>query len=287
MSIGPKTTLEQVTVLLFITTVECLAKLVAMRRRVLESRLRGFSITELMIAVTLLSLLILLSYAFLSQSHRLFRRVNASGDADRGLRKAARALRADLINTGRLGVASVANGINGDAIWFLSAQDPASREFVRKSTGRPFWQKNILYYLAVPEDHDQRFHMSCVAQERVCSHKILIKLVIDHGHPTTPDSSEADEEQLIPSSEIQTYLSSPPSLDLSSLTADPRVLSAEYVAGSLLDCEVEILSGGREIHCLLTAGLIEDARKNFPLGKVPFPDRSFTLSRMVGILPSN
>lgn len=252
---------------------------------------RGFSFAELMTALTLLTLVIALSYAYMSQSQRLYRRVNAKGSADVGLRRAALALEKELSNSGKnqIDFTNNGNGANycGDAIWFLSAEDPASEEFVRKPNGTLFWQKNVLYYLTVPLDHDERYKIHCDEMNRVCSHKVLVRLVIDNGIITTPNSPEDDEETLLTRTQARAHFVRPNTLDLAPLTTDPRVVSATVVASSLLDNSVSVQGDGREIRCKLSAGLIEDARKNFPLGKVPFPEKSFTLSRTVAVILPN
>ena len=257
----------------------------------MRSKNRGFSLVELMAALTVFGLIISLSFAYMSQSQRLYQRVNASGSADVGLRRAAVSLERDLENAAHGSVKFTNNGTGpqrcGDAVWLLSAEDPTSGEFARHPDGSLFWQKNILYYLTVPQDHDERYQMTCNEFDQVCSHKILVKLVIDNGVSTTPSSPRSSEELLLSPADASGFLIRPSTIDLSPLATDPRVISATLVASHLLDNRVSSAREEREIRCQLTAGLIEDARKNFALGKVPFPEKSFTLSRTVAVILPN
>lgn len=251
---------------------------------------RGFSLVEILIGFTLLSLLALFSVGFLSQGQRLWRRVESSSSAAQSLSKASQTLNADLINIGRTGVATTSYGTMGQAVWFLSAYDPDTKTFVRNGGGRSFWQKNVLYYLTVPLDHDSRFGVHCADQDLVCPHKILLRKVIDTGAPTSPASVEADEETLASSAEISVYLTQPATLDLAGLAAEPGVVSVDYVAGYLLDMAVTLSSQGlnvSEAEVVLRAGLINDAKAHLKVGTDPFNKGTFTLSREIDVVPRN
>jgi prepilin-type N-terminal cleavage/methylation domain-containing protein len=257
-------------------------------------RRSGFSLLELLIGITLLSLLSLFSVAYLTQGQRLWRRVESSSSAAQSLSKANASLSQDLINVGRDGVATMANGTGaqkmGDAIWFLSAYDPASQTYVRDGGGFSFWQKTILYYLTVPDDHDQRYGTQCVAWDQVCPHKILLRKVLDTGAVTTPTSAETDEEQLPDSATIAGYLTRPPSLNLGTLQAESGVVSVNYVAGYLLDLDVELtMDAGKValVECVVRAALINDAKSHMRIGQDPFNKGTFTLSRAIEVVPRN
>lgn len=259
-----------------------------------SSRPRGLSLLEILIGATLLSLVSLFSIAFLSQSQRLWRRVDSSSTATQSLTKANARLGADLINVGRQGVASMPHGSGpqrmGDALWFLSAWDPASQAFIRNAGGRSFWQKTVLYYLTVPQDHDSLYGVSCQAWDQVCSHKILLRKVIDTGLPTTPSSAPEQEETLPSAAQIAPYLTRPDSLDLTTLQSEPGVVSVEYISGYLLDMVVTLnQQAGQvlEVDCVVRAGLLQDAKGHFQIGRDPFPLSTFTLSRNIRVVPRN
>jgi prepilin-type N-terminal cleavage/methylation domain-containing protein len=257
-------------------------------------RFKGFSLVEIMIGMTLLSLLTVFSVGFMTQGQRLWRRVEASSSAGQSLTKANASLSQDLINVGRQGVATTANGTGpmklGDALWFLSAYDPTSQTFVRNSGGRSFWQKTILYYLTVPLDHDQRYGVACQSWDQVCPHKILLRKVIDTGAPTTPTSPEANEETLPNASVISGYLTRPATLDLDILRAESGIVSVDYVAGHLLDMSVALTTESTsitEVQCILRAALIDDAKTHMRIGQEAFSKGTFTLSRSIDVVPRN
>jgi prepilin-type N-terminal cleavage/methylation domain-containing protein len=260
----------------------------------MRSKPKGFSLFELLMAMALFSLLVVFSVAFLSQGQRVWGRINASDSAGRTLRKGAEKVSRDLANAGREGVASAANGTGasrmGDALWMLSAEDTASGRFVRSPEGAAFWQRNILFYLTVPLDHDVRYGVACQSWGRVCPHKILLRKVIDSGAPTLPASPPEDVETLIAPLAITAYLTRPASLDLSTISSEPGVVSVDYVSGHLLDSRVTLETSGTrvtEASCVLEAAMVEDARHRLEVGRDPFPPVLFTLSRRIGVVPIN
>lgn len=255
---------------------------------------KGFSLAELLMALSLFSFIILFSVVFLSSSQRLWRRVSASSDAGQVLRKAAFWVSRDLANSSRDGLASRANGNGGarlgDALWMLSAEDPVTGRFIRGSDGSPLWQKNVLFYLTVPTDHDRRYGVHCQNWDRVCPHKILLRKVIDKAPLTTPTSAEDDRETLLDDSEVLTYLTRPDSLELQPMLLEDGVVGVDYITGGLLDARAELIFSGSsvlEVGFVLEAPLLEDAQKRLDLGRDPFEAVTFTLSRRIAVLPIN
>lgn len=255
---------------------------------------RGFSLTEILVATTLLSFIVLFGVIYLDRSRILWRSVNANQDAGMTLRKSYGAIRDDLsdVSEKEFGVTDngAGSGKMGQAFWFLSARDPATGVFVRAADGRPFWQKNILFYLTVPNDHDQRYGVACTVFNRVCSHKILVRKVIDAGNPTSPTSDEEDEEVLLNNGQVLEHLIRPANIDLSVQESMAGVVEARYITGSLLDMNVTLDEEGgriREISVLLEAGLIEAARNRIDIGRDEFTSPSLILARTVGVIPRN
>ena len=255
---------------------------------------RGFTLTEILVATTLLSFIVLFAVFYLDRSRMLWRSVNANQDAGMTLRKSYGAIRDQLADVSEKDFRFIDNGSGsskiGQAFWFLSARDPLTGVFVRGQNGRPFWQKNILFYLTVPDDHDQRYGVSCTAFERVCSHKILVRKVIDAANPTTPTSDEEDEEVLLNDGQVLEHLLRPDTIDLSAQASMPGVVEARYITGNLLDMSVDLdeVDGRiREISVLLEAGLLEAARNRLVIGRDEFTSPTFVLARTVGVIPRN
>ncbi len=253
----------------------------------------AFALTEVLVALAILSLLGTVTFAYLSGSRRVAQRIDDAGQARRALARGVRALQGDLRDSGGQ-VAAVSNGHgenrSGDAIWFLSAFDPNTGSFIRLPGGSPHWQKNVLYYLAVPTDHDSRFGIVCQGWDRVCPHKVLIRKVIDSGAPTSPSSPEDDAEPLLSSADIGTYLTRPTGSNLSTMSGEPGLVSAEMVTEPLLDLEAHLESrNGRVISvvCDLEAVRLGELRGNFPLGTLPIPANTYSTTRRVGVVPGN
>jgi type II secretory pathway pseudopilin PulG len=254
----------------------------------------AFSLTEILVATTIFSFVVLFSAIYLDRSQQLWRKVNANQDAGLALRKASLDLQQNLVDASGKEFGVVDNGSGGarmgQAFWFLSAIDPVTGQFVTGANGRPFWQKNILYFLTVPDDHNSRYGLTCQQFGRVCPHKILVSKTIDIGNPTTPTSAEADEETLMTVGQAQTYLVRPPTLDVTDQESLPEVVEARYVCGSLLDMTVTLDEQGskvEEVDILLESGLVEAARNKLVVGKDPFTSPTFVLSKTVGVIPRN
>lgn len=255
---------------------------------------RAFTLTEMLMAVTVFSLVLVFSVVILSSTRKVWQKVNASNDAGMVLRKAAFRLSQDLAGAGRDGLATCANGTGsskmGEALWMLSAEDPAGGRFVRGPGGGAFWQKNVLYYLTVPQDHDARYQMSCQSWDRVCPHKILLRKVIDTGPATTPTSADGDIETLLTEADAVAYMTGPATLDLDPMLSEPGVVSVDLVTTRLLDSDVTLKQAGghtTEVAFKLESALWEHARNRIAVGRDPFPPNTFTLSRTVGAVPLN
>lgn len=257
-------------------------------------QVRAFSLAELLMAMTIFAIIITFSFVYLERTKRLWDKVDASTSAGQNLHKVISRLYKDLYNVGKSGVGTRANGAGdarmGDALWMLSALDPLSDEFVRSDGGKPLWQRNVLYYLTVPQDHDSRYGIHCTHWDRYCPHKILIRKVIDSGPPTTPTSGEGEVEELIAPADIAQFLTRPTDLDLSFPgEASLGLKRTDFIAASLLDLRVTLSGGGvvDEVVVDVEAPLLAESRKRISLGDQKFPEQGLTLIRRAAVLPVN
>ena len=212
----------------------------------------------------------------LQRTTRIWQRTNSSSSSQIELRKAFSPLNTDLSSTEfqavrvSLGPSSLV-GRDGDAIWFLSAIDPATGEVRRSENGRPFWQRNILYYTVVPNQHQTLFGFTCSGgtdtanYENRCPHKLLIRKVIDNPSGPGPGDGTSSEELL---TDITPYLTRPNGYILNS-GSEPGLEDATITARNLLTFRVQRNFDPKwpgEISLSLTAPRIEEARNVVRIG---------------------
>lgn len=257
-------------------------------------RVWAFSLAELLMAMTIFAIIITFSFVYLERTKRLWNRVESSASAGQNLHKVVSRLYKDLYNVGKSGVGTKANGTGdakmGDALWMLSAIDSVKGEFIRSDGGKPLWQRNILYYLTVPQDHDSRYGVHCAHWARYCPHKIMIRKVIDSGPPTTPTSGAGEVEELIAPADIDQFLTRPIDLDLSFPGEVSFGLeSTEFVAASLLDLRVTLsgVSLVDEVVVDVEAPLLAESSKRISIGSQKFPEQGMTLIRRAAVIPVN
>ena len=186
---------------------------------------RGFTVTEVLVAAGLALLVLTLLGISLSLVRRLLQTTTSASDSSLRLRGAYLDLSSELRETSFshcrvLAVPGSGRGLLGDAVWFCSGQDPATGRTLRGGHGGPHWQRNILYYPAIPGNHDELYGVSCPATDDAdgydvgCSHKILVRKVID-SPPATPSDPNKPPEELLSPTDIVGYISDPSQLMMS------------------------------------------------------------------------
>lgn len=260
-------------------------------------RRRAFSLIELLLAGSLFAIVALLSFLLLRRGTGLWKELIETESAGLELAKAANSLQSDLVRTS-INQCSLTNvppslaggGPDGSALCFLSAHDPATGELVLKPDGTPFWQRNVLYYLVVPNSHSGLFGFDCSGGigpggfDDHCPHKLLIRKVIDSGPTTTPTGNPVtDEETLL--SDVSAYLTRPAGYDMALLQSEMGVERAEVVASRLLIFQVSLHP--REVEVDLRAVAIKDAQSQVAVGSVALSSGRFTSLRALSVFPMN
>lgn len=175
------------------------------------NRRRGYSILELMIAISLFAFITIVSFLALRQSSQVFTSTSSRDQAVQQLVKARQWLQSDLelvrLNPTTFGrqlvPPSIGGGADSDAVWFLSAIDPTTRQFQLKPDGSPYWTRNILYYGIVPQNYAAGLGYTYVGgddggYESSCPTKQLVRVVLDQNSGNDPINS-ATEDILLPS----------------------------------------------------------------------------------------
>lgn len=166
---------------------------------------RGYSILELLLVCGLFSGFMLSVQMILSVGAATWDRDGASGDTLIELQKAKGALNRELRETRFCYVRTARSSRptlrteHGDVLWFLSAEDPETRQVTRDIDGSPFWRRNVLYYLTRASDHDETFGARCRGQR--CPHQVLVRRVMRNspypGSPDVPAEDPMPEELMI------------------------------------------------------------------------------------------
>ena len=240
-------------------------------------RLRGITLIELVVGFSIFTLLLVVLAAALNRSREVWRRANASNSSQTELRKAFWTLDRDLkestFQTVRTSTGPISlSGFDGDAVWFLSAQDPTTGEFLRTDDGHPRWQRNILYYSVVPDQHGQAFGFNCAGgadadgYEAFCPHKILVRKVINNPPGAAGPTIGSEDQELL--TDVAPYLTRPQGYTIST-SGQPGLESATIAAKNLQSFRAALEPNPgweNEVAFTLGATRIEEASRTHRIG---------------------
>ena len=264
----------------------------------LKPAAKGVTLIELVVAFGLFSLIgLILALAFRA-STEVYRNVDGATDARTVLGKAEASLLRDLERTGfrsiRVRQGSNSLGpIDGDAVWFLSAINPATGEYMRKPDGSPFWQTNILYYTSVPSGHAALVGVNCSGGSNAegyevnCPHKVLIRKVIDEASETTDPTNSSTEEILIDASDIGNYLTRINGYDATAFS-EAGLLDSSLPATNLLTFRVQLAPDSRaerEVSIQLGAVSTKTAQREVPIGQTALDQSRHLSTRVFSVFP--
>jgi type II secretory pathway pseudopilin PulG len=261
-------------------------------------RRSAFTLVEIIITLSIFTLIgVLLATAFLGAGD-IWRRVSSSTKVQTDLGRGRDRVNRDLKETSfdsvyRQAALSSLGAVDGDAVSFLSARDPATDEFVRKSDGTPLWQRNILYYLVVPSNHAGTFGTTCSGAadangyEEQCPHKVLVRKVIDYGPPTDPTDESTEEAPMDPA-DLPNYLTRPSGFDTSGMNGEPGLEDVSLPATNLLGFQVQLSPDPRwpgEVKLTLKSVAEESAQREVSIGQTPLSQSTHTSSVEFSVFP--
>lgn len=255
-----------------------------------KQRDSAFTLLEVMVSLTAVSLLLLVTYGLLQTSVRSSQRISGDQLAAGQLDKVESRLKRDMFATAYPALEitdgpSSLVGKDGDAIWFLSAYDPVSESFIRNDDGTPRWQRNILYYLVLPSGLTVSASGSGIdvgGYEVSRPHKLLIRKVIDAGSPTLA-TDPTTQESLILASDIAPYLERPNGF---SLTA-PNAESFQIVGRDLLSFQAQKDDTQGRVTLTVQGANVEEAKKLFPIGSRSIQEAPYLVERQFEFYPEN
>lgn len=258
----------------------------------------GFTLLEVLVSVAIFSIALTVLGLSLSSSRAALVETTGSSSAVQSLRKlylsVQRDVQATAFGSSETAASLTANGggLTGDAIWFLSAWDSARETTIKSSLGTPLWQRNILYYTAVPSNHSALYGFTCsggtngLGYDVHCPHKVLIRKVIDSGAVTTP-TDEATQETLIPPADIAQYLT-PPTGFVVPLNPGNGELEARVICPKLLNFRAtRVTAPVEEIRFEARSTALTDLGKSTSVGNTNLQFAPQTESIEFSIFPQN
>jgi hypothetical protein len=255
------------------------------------------TLIELILSFGLFSLLLVILTLSLTDSSKMWLRVAGKADAEFQLRKAVMRMRQDLLATD---ISQIKVGTGTPSVWFLSNSAPPVLHGPNDSTtyvaqyntdGTPRWQREILYYLIKPANHDAYAGMSCPgstsdSSDSVCPHKLLIREEIDQKAPAGTDPTNAFVAQTL--SDPTTFLTAPTGTNVAPLVTG-TVVKSEVVAINLLSMNVTLgpPADAREVIVDLRAVRLADAAHNIAIGTSDLSTSRYTTQYPLAAVPEN
>ena len=208
---------------------------------------KGFTLVEVLIAMVVGGLLLTFGYALLDMAGKAYHQVSGHEDGELQMKKLSRQLQRDLTGStsDSIVTAQVPDpvGFAGDAVSCMSVQAGVDARGLActKEGGDPYWQRNIVYYVARPLGDTCAGGADADGYEDMCPHKVAIRKVIDTGDPTVPlpaGDPANDIEEPLPG--LSDYLTRPAAdYALTPMYSEPgNVTSVEVVAVNLLTMRV-------------------------------------------------
>lgn len=245
---------------------------------------RGFSLVESLISLAVLSGLLVLLAMATQYSESALRQTVGSVDASTQLKRTARWLHRDLLQTSASKIEScavppAAGLAEGRALWFLSCLDSSGKP-TRDNAGGPAWKRNVLYYSIKPQQHTALVGFLCqpgglTGLDDFCPHKVLIRKEIRYQPGSGP-------ELLIPPSAIGTYLKAPNQMDFS-VVRDAPGQSVTVLARQLLTFDARVQNAGVDIS--IQAVELARAKRQLAVGSQSLSGSKFTQSYEFRVLP--
>ncbi|MGE0492299.1 MAG: type II secretion system protein J [Vulcanimicrobiota bacterium] len=251
----------------------------------MKARAGGFTQIELLVAVGLFAIIMTVLAFALGQTVKVWNHSWGDDESIRELRRGRQRLDQELSATGfsflsRADGPTTLVGKDGDALWFLSAHDPATGEFLVKSDGTPDWSCNVLYYAVCPTNLASFGFtgpgLASGGYEVACPYKVLVRKVID--------SQPGPGETLL--TDVAPYLDAPAGVDTSSL-GGPGLVRAEIVCSRLLSFRVATDDVVGEVSVDLRGVALRRALREVAVGSLSLESGAYTSQLQFSVFPAN
>lgn len=261
----------------------------------------GFTLPELSLSMSLLAIMTLAGFFMLQMAQKSFWKVTGNEDAALQLRKATSQIQRDLqvSNFSQTAVFKVPGSLPGSsagsdsvALACLSCSTDGTGNVVTKPGGEPYWQRNILYYLIVPQGDPCQGGLDPTTQcDDRCPHKVLVKKIVDIAPTTLPTGNpSADIESIMSSVQAPAFLTRPNRTDVSAMTSETGLTQVTVVANQLLTMFVERQPDPNiplEVRITLQAYNQATGQKQVAVGTVALSKSEHTISQQLSLFPRN
>jgi hypothetical protein len=251
-----------------------------------------------MVAMLVAGLLLTFGYALLSMAIKSYHHISGHEDGELQMKRLSRQLQKDLTASSTSGIQIVSvpdpAGSAGDAVCFLSLQagDDARGPACTDDGGNPFYQRNVLIYVARPLGDPCPGASDPDGYEDSCPHKVAIRKVIDSGDATEPlpagDPANDGEEPL---DNVAEYLTRPAgNLSVASMLAEPKVTSVEVIAVNILTMRVRLNPDSNalgEVQVTMRTFSEQGSRGTLQSGPTLLSGQDKTQSHVVSCFPRN
>jgi prepilin-type N-terminal cleavage/methylation domain-containing protein len=252
-----------------------------MKRKSIALRVAGYTVLEVMVTLAIAGILLSALGLAVQMSDQAVRKATGSHDSSLLLKKAARRIRQDLLQTSKQTLQIAAfNGptgvAEGQALCVLTSRSDQGIDQV-STAGGPTWLYNVIYYCITPTQHDSFAGQSCTQSlgswgiDDRCAHKVLIRKEID-----LPSSSPPDSEPLLSASQLTNEIVAPVRLDVSGIRSGANCRKVEIIGIQMLGMSVEQTNQG--LHVRLATVDVPRATKEKGIGSSSLLNSSYTQS---------
>jgi len=245
---------------------------------------RGTTIQEITVSCYIYILIVILFFALIKYGSRSWKSIETRMDAQKSIQLVKNTLRVELA---RISYATLVVYQPDDdyrhALCFKSALDQNDNFVIDEETGRPVWQKYLLFYLARPRAPALHPGATCLPEtgkdgsDLKCPHKWLIRKVLPLEAPVTADPAS-----------LKPFLTEPD--DVSSLqipeagVREARVLAQDLLGLTVTKTESATL---REVTVSVKIFKLKEALATMAVGKVDLSSSPFTVELDCSVIPND
>ncbi len=264
----------------------------------------GLSLLEMLLVMAMIGLIFAVTQMVIARTIDTWWRVNANQESEQQLYRAQSSLERDLraaafeleADRATIGVSKAPaelinlSGADGDVLWFLSAIDPLSGNFLRRKDGTPFWQRNVVYYAVCPLGLADLDYLGAGRDvggyEVACPFKMLIRKEIDSGPPTGPMTPEATTtETLLTYDQLRIHINRPTGYSCAGMAAPNTTVKPISAHVQTFRADLDPVVRGISVDIRCTA--IDRARRDGPISDRDLSSEPSTTQLQFVLLPPN